>query len=147
MTEIRFFHDAPEKLTTACRIVQAAYRKDRQVTVLFADRSTAARFDTLLWTFQPLAFVPHVAAGSQLAAETPVLLAHELDANLPADVLVNLSDKIPEGFERFKEIVEIVTQDLADRQLARARVASYKQRGLPVTMQPLGSPSLQAHES
>jgi DNA polymerase-3 subunit chi len=147
MTDIRFFHDAPEKLAAACRITAVAHRKGRRVTVLAPDRGTAQRFDELLWTFQPLAFVPHVAANSPLAAETPVLIAAELDAALPADVLVNLSDEVPEGFERFNEVVEIVSQDPADRQFARSRVADYKRRGLQVSMQPLGSPNAAAHES
>ncbi len=147
MTEIRCFHDAADKLAAACRITLAAYRKGRQVTVLVCDKNLAKGFDDLLWTFQPLAFVPHVAAGSKLAAQTPVLIAQELDAALPADVLVNLCDEVPEGFERFAELIEIVTLDLADRQFARGRIADYKRRGLQVQMQSLSSPNPAAHES
>ncbi|MCL2658462.1 MAG: DNA polymerase III subunit chi [Betaproteobacteria bacterium] len=138
MTEIRFFHNAPEKLIAACRITAAAFRQGRKVTVLASNPSLAYRFDTLLWTFQALAFIPHVAADSVLASETPVLIASRLDATAPADVLINLDDAVPEGFERFAQLIEIVAQDLADREQARMRWGAYKKLGLSIEGNDLG---------
>ncbi|GAA5180121.1 hypothetical protein GCM10025771_23890 [Niveibacterium umoris] len=130
MTEVRFFHNAPDKLSAACRLTAAAYRHGRKVTVFAPEAGQAARFDALLWTFQPLAFVPHVAATSPLAEQTPVVIDQHLDAPRHLDVLINLGAEAPPAFERFAQVVEIVTADAADRAPARARWAYYRGHGL-----------------
>jgi len=132
VSEIRFFHNAPDKLAAACRITAMAWRRGRKVTVFAPEPGVAQRFDSMLWTFQPLAFVPHVAADSPLAAETPVLVARRLDAPMQDDVLVNLSHDVPAGFEHFAQVIEIVTQDADDRVAARGRWGAYKQAGHPI---------------
>lgn len=130
MTEVRFFHNAPDKLSAACRLAAAAYRHGRKVTVFAPEAGQAARFDAMLWTFQPLAFVPHVIASSALAAQTPVLIDPQLNAPLNLDVLINLGGDAPPAFERFSQVIEIVTSDPSDRAPARARWAFYRERGL-----------------
>ncbi|WP_374603354.1 DNA polymerase III subunit chi [Niveibacterium sp.] len=130
MTEVRFFHNAPDKLSAACRLTAAAYRHGRKVTVFAPEAGQATRFDALLWTFQPLAFVPHVMSTSPLAAETPVLIDTHLENPQHLDVLINLGNDAPPAFERFTQVIEIVTSDPADRAPARARWAFYRERGL-----------------
>lgn len=130
MTEVRFFHNAEDKLAAACRLTVAAWRHGRRVTVLVPEPGQAARLDALLWSFQPLAFVPHVRADSPLAAETPVVIADHLDGVVHEDVLIHLGDTPPEPFTRFGQVVEIVTQDAGDRDRARTRWAFYKQHGI-----------------
>lgn len=130
MTEVRFFHNAPDKLSAACRLAAAAYRHGRKVTVFAPEAGQAARFDALLWTFQPLAFVPHVLGSSPLAAETPVLIETGLERPQHLDVLINLGNEAPPAFERFSQVIEIVTSDPVDRGPARARWAFYRERGL-----------------
>ncbi|QSI78332.1 MULTISPECIES: DNA polymerase III subunit chi [Niveibacterium] len=130
MTEVRFFHNAPDKLSAACRLTAAAYRHGRKVTVFAPEAGQATRFDALLWTFQPLAFVPHVMSTSPLAAETPVLIDTHLEDPQHLDVLINLGNDAPPAFERFTQVIEIVTSDPADRAPARARWAFYRERGL-----------------
>lgn len=125
----------------ACSIVAKAVRQGRRVVVHAPDAALAERFDTLLWTAQPLSFVPHVAADSPLAAQTPIVIASGLD-NLPDpatmnDVLLNLGDGVnndlPEGFTRFKLLVEIVSTQETDRLQARQRWQTFKEKGLPIT--------------
>lgn len=130
MTEVRFFHNAPDKLSAACRLVVAAWRHGRRVTVYAPLPGEAARLDALLWTFQPLAFVPHVMADSPLAAETPVLISPTLDGTVHHDVLIQLGSAPLDEYARFSQVVEIVTLDADDRNAARARWAFYKAQGL-----------------
>ncbi|MCX9157624.1 DNA polymerase III subunit chi [Niveibacterium sp. 24ML] len=130
MTEVRFFHNAPDKLSAACRLAAAAYRHGRKVTVFAPEAGLAARFDALLWTFQPLAFVPHVLASSALASQTPVVIDPQLAEPINLEVLINLGDEAPPEFERFSQVIEIVTSDPSDRAPARARWAFYRDRGL-----------------
>ena len=132
-TEIKFYHNAPDRLMAACSITAKAVRQGHRVMVLAPDADLAQRFDELLWTAQPLSFVPHVAADSPLADRTPVVITDRLDNPPHQDVLLNLGDAPPQGFEAFGMLVEIVSTSEEDRQLARKRWQQFKQSGLPVT--------------
>lgn len=135
MTEIQFFHNVRDKLTAACELVAHYYAGGRRVLVLATERSQAARLDQMLWSFNQLAFVPHCAHDSPLAAETPVLIGPHLEVPGHDDVLVSLSSEVPAGFARFRALLEIVGLDDADRIPARQRWKHYKDRGYPLTAQ------------
>ncbi len=132
MTDIRFYHNAPDRLRVACVLTAKASGGGRQVSVFAPDGSVARHFDQLLWSFQPLAFVPHVAAGSPLAAETPVVIGSHVDALPHDDVLINLGNDLPTGFERFRLVIEIVGPGDAERLAARTRFRRYKDLGFPL---------------
>ena len=148
MTEIKFYHNAPDRLMAACSIATKAVRQGHRVVVHAPDAAMAQRFDNMLWTVQPASFVPHVAAGSPLAARTPIVIASRLD-NLPDDgtkhdVLLNLGDSAPGEFTRFEVLVEIVSTQETDRQQARQRWQYFKEQGHPITAYDLAKPVAQA---
>ncbi len=134
MTSVHFYHNTPDPLALACELVASAQGRGRQIAVRLPDAASARRLDLMLWTAQPQAFIPHVMAGSALAAETPVILGGPAaDTAWPhTDLLFNLADDLPPGFERFRTVVEIVGQGEADRLPARARWMQYKARALPL---------------
>jgi len=78
--------------------------------------------------------VPHVAADDPTAAQTPIWL---VDANLPqalarapANVwLLNLDDQCPPEIERVTRILEIVSEEDADKAAARERWRVYQAGG------------------
>lgn len=141
MTEIKFYHNAPDRLRAACAITGKALRQGRRILVFAPDESIARRYDHLLWAAQPLSFIPHVAQGSPLAGRTPVVISHTLDAPGHNDVLLNLSNAEPSAIERFALVVEIVSQEASDRQTARQRWQFYKERGYPITAYDLAKPA------
>ncbi len=129
MTDVRFYHNAPDRLRVACVLTAKASGGGRRVSVFAPDGNVARHFDQMLWSFQPLAFVPHVAAGSPLAAETPVVIGTRLEALPDDDVLINLGDDLPDGFERFSLVIEVVGPSDPERQAARGRFRRYKEQG------------------
>lgn len=129
MTDVRFYHNAPDRLRVACVLTAKASGGGRRVSVFAPDGNIARHFDQMLWSFQPLAFVPHVPAGSPLAAETPVVIGSRLDALPDDDVLINLGDDLPDGFERFSLVIEVVGPTDPERQAARGRFRRYKEQG------------------
>lgn len=132
MTRIDFYSNAESKLHAACRIIGRALKHKHQVLVFAPEDSLARSIDKLLWTYQPVGFLPHCMARSPLADQTPVLIANSL-AGLPNDeVLVNLSPDAPSEFSRFARLIEVVSVEEADRHAARARWRFYKDRGYPV---------------
>lgn len=141
MTEIRFYHNAPDRLRVACVLATKASSGGHKVSVFAPDGGVARHFDQMLWSFQPLAFVPHVAAGSPLAAETPVVIGSNLDALPHQDVLINLGDTLPSGFDRFQLVLEIVGPTDPERQAARGRYRSYKDGGYALSAHDLAQRS------
>jgi DNA polymerase-3 subunit chi len=134
MTEVAFHFNAPEKLAYACRLLRKAQGAGAQVVVT-GEPDLLRRLDVALWTFSALEFIPHCdaqSASEDVLAASPVVLADALRATPHHQVLVNLGDDVPEGFERFERLIEVVTQDEADRQGARARWKHYADRGYAI---------------
>jgi DNA polymerase-3 subunit chi len=112
----------------ACRLAEKAYLGDLQIGILQDNLSDAKALDDLLWTFNERSFVPHeLCIDQKFDPATPVHLS--LDAlKLPAvDLLVNLTDRMPEGFDRFARIAEIMDADPERRRLGRERFKSYRE--------------------
>ncbi|MDX5446617.1 MAG: DNA polymerase III subunit chi [Zoogloeaceae bacterium] len=128
---VQFYHNTEDPLALACELIARAHAGGRQVALRLPDANTARRADQMLWTGDPLTFIPHVAAGSLLAAETPVILAEAgSDPAWPhADMLFNLASDIPPGFSGFRMLVEIIGKDEVLRAPARSRWMEYKRQG------------------
>ncbi|PIT80801.1 DNA polymerase III subunit chi [Limnohabitans sp. JirII-31] len=137
MTEIAFHFNAPDKLAYACRLLRKAVASGAKVVVT-GDETSLQTLDTLLWTFSALEFLPHCRADSPLEQRmvSPIVLAAQIDGNeaLPHhQVLLNLSDAVMPGYERFERTIEVVTLDEQDRQNARQRWKHYADRGYAIT--------------
>jgi DNA polymerase III subunit chi len=134
MTEVAFHFNAPDKLAYACRLLRKAVGNGSKVVVT-AETGVLKQLDTLLWTFSQLDFVPHalMSGDAGVVAASPVILG-ESAANTPhQQVLLNLGPQVPEGFERFERLIEVVSQDESDRQLARSRWKQYADLGFTIT--------------
>jgi DNA polymerase-3 subunit chi len=134
MTAVAFHFNAPDKLAYACRLLRKAVGNGSRVVVT-AEADALKRLDTLLWTFSQLDFVPHAmqSGDASVVAASPVILSESV-ANAPhQQVLLNLGPQVPEGFERFERLIEVVSLDDGDRQLARSRWKHYADKGLTMT--------------
>lgn len=131
MTEIAFHFNAPDKIGYACRLLRKAHASGARIVVTADDDALLREFDVALWTFAPHEFVPHCMhdAGAMLVDESPVLLTDAPTAAPHHEVLVNLGARVPDGFERFARLVEIVGRDDADRAAARTRWRRYAEHG------------------
>ncbi|WKB52947.1 DNA polymerase III subunit chi [Eleftheria terrae] len=134
MTEISFHFNIPDKLAYACRLLRKAYRSDASVGVV-GPAALLGELDRALWCFDPLEFLPHAAtrqAEGRLGRHTRVWLAARA-AEVPHHaVLVNLGGEVPEGFERFDRLIEVVSNDESDRLSGRQRWKHYADRGYAI---------------
>ena len=140
MTEVAFHFNAPDKLGYACRLLRKAVGSGAQVMVT-GEADTLRELDLALWTFAPLEFLAHCngqATPATLAA-SPVVLAESVMTGPHQQVLVNLGGSVPEGFERFERLIEVVTQAQDDRLDARRRWKHYADRGYAITRHDLAS--------
>ena len=131
MTEVTFHFNAADKWDYMCRLLRKAVSKGSRVTVI-GDAALLTQFDQQLWTFSPLDFVPHCVVAScdaHTLAASPVVLCASLDGAPPHQVLLNLGEAVPAGFEQFERLIEVVGQDEADRTRSRARWKHYLNRG------------------
>jgi DNA polymerase III subunit chi len=111
----------------ACRLAEKAYLSDLKVVILQNDLSDAKAMDDLLWTFNERSFVPHdLCVDEKFDAATPVHIGLD-GSKLPAvDLLVNLTDRLPEGLERYTRVAEIIDADVERRRQGRERFKSYR---------------------
>lgn len=109
----------------ACRLADKAYKLDNSIYILAPDAAAAERLDELLWTWHDGSFLPHELAPGKSGA--PVTIG-SVPAG-PADLLINLSDDIPEGIDTFPRVAEIVTSDEETRRAGRMRFSRYRDEG------------------
>jgi DNA polymerase-3 subunit chi len=134
MTRVDFHSKVPDKLLYACRLVRKARAADMRVVVFAQDRTQLDALDEALWTFSEQDFLPHVVAGDELAAQTPVILTDDPQAELPHhQILINLSGETPAHFARFERLFEVISMDEDDLAAGRERYRQYQQRGYPLT--------------
>ncbi|MCD0506111.1 DNA polymerase III subunit chi [Bordetella petrii] len=134
MTRIDFAFGASDRLRAACQAARKRYQAGQRLVVYCADGTRLSAFDRMLWAFDDTSFVPHVLATDPLAADTPVILTAAAPQAAPAGNLgecwlLNLDDDCPPGYDGFARILEIVSDDPADRQAARQRWRVYQAAG------------------
>ncbi len=135
--DIAFHFNAPDKVVYACKLLRKAHATGARVAVV-APEASLAHLDKALWTFSALDFVAHVRAPctKQVLQRTPIVLCDDLDsleAGHHFTVLLNLTDHVPDSFASFARVIEVVTLDDADRQLARQRWKRYTELGNDIT--------------
>lgn len=134
MTEVSFHFNAPDKLAYACRLLRKAVAAGSRVVVT-APADALGRLDTLLWTFSQTDFIAHVrqpAEPGQLAASAVVLTESPAQALPHRQVLLNLGDGMPAGFDGYQRVIEVVSLDEEDRQCARGRWKQYTELGYAI---------------
>ena len=123
------FREQP--LLLVCELAKKAYGASLPVLVLARDAAQAEALDDLLWSFDPVEYLPHQIAGmDEDDDEAPILIATP-DMDVPArPLLVNLRDAAPDG--RFDRVLEVVPADPAARGPLRERWKHYQAQGFDV---------------
>lgn len=136
MTEVQFHTGLADPLAYACRLLRKSQRSGAQVVVT-GEPAALDRLDVLLWTFEPLEFVPHArlragAASPARLAATPIWLADTPSDVSRHEVLVNLGPEVSSGFESFERLFELVGNGADEAGAGRRRWQHLKARGYPV---------------
>ncbi len=142
MTEIAFHFNVPDKLAYSCRLLRKAYLSGARVAVT-AEPEVLAELDALLWSFSSAQFLPHCAAATACVATrtaTPIVLATSLADCPQHEILVNLGQGIPAGFEGFERFIEVVALSPEDVVAGRSRWKHYAARGYALKRHDLAQP-------
>ena len=115
---------------TACRIAEKAWRHGHRVHLHVDSPESARRLDELLWTWRDESFVPHsVCAADELSAGAPVTIGSGSLPRFDFDVLLNLDPCVPDGFDRFARVAEVVGGGEPARSAGRERFRRYRAHG------------------
>ena len=114
----------------ACRLADKAYTLGHEVYILVASEAQAGAFDDLLWTFRQDSFIPHERYPLAGDEASPVLIGTILPTEARAYILINFTDRLPEGFERYERIAELVDQNPEVLAKSRERFRQYREQGL-----------------
>ena len=129
MTQIEFHFNAPDKLAYACRLLRKGTSQNQRLFVV-GQEDVLKHLDVALWSVAPHDFVSHCQASqAHLRSHSAVILATRLEAVDGVQTAVNLGPDLPEGFEGFARLIEVVSDDTADRLQARVRWKQYTVRG------------------
>lgn len=135
MTGITFHVNLADRLRYACRLLRKAASGGARVVVTGPQAELRA-LDTALWTFSAPDFLPHGMADDlppAVLARTPIVLAGSASQAHHREVLVNLDESVPEGFEGFERLIELVSGDESQLRQARTRWKHYADRGYSLT--------------
>lgn len=117
-----------QRLAFACRLTEKAYLQDLKILIVHDTLADAQALDELLWTFNERSFIPHKVCLDEASMDptTPVHLTLELSAASSADLLVNLSPRLPCHLQRYPRIAEIIDANEERRRLGRERFKAYR---------------------
>ena len=134
MTEVAFHFNAPEPVAYVCRLLRKAVASGAKLVVI-GSPPVLEQLDRALWTFSPTDFVPHCFLDSEsyVVAASPVILSVTTLALPHQQVLINLGQAVPDGFERFERVIEVVGLKDDERQSARSRWKQYADQGYAIT--------------
>jgi DNA polymerase III subunit chi len=116
----------------ACRLIEKAYVAGCKIYVLTSEASAAQTFDTQLWTFRDISFVPHAIVAASTEQDIPVLIGEAEPPITHRDVLVNFAPAVPSCFSEFNRVLEIITHDDVAKAAGRKRYQFYQNHGCAV---------------
>lgn len=132
MPDIAFHLNTPDRLNHTCRLLRKAYGQGARLVVL-GSAAQIEGLDQALWLMDPVGFLPHGRDGDPdhvMRASPIVLTSKDLSTlDFQADVLVNLGNEVPTGYDRYQRLIEVVSAADPDVQRARERWKTYKVQG------------------
>lgn len=149
MTEVTFHFNVPDKMNYVCRILRKASQAKARVVVTGPPKELQT-LDEALWTFSPHSFVAHCWSTDHITKTqlSCVVLqpfesgATQVTAPLPHhEILLNFAPFMPESYETFERVIEVVGLGEEDKTHARERWKTYSQRGYTLVKHDLNAKS------
>ena len=135
MTDIGFYHLTRSTLEQALpRLLEKAHASGARTVVMTGSEERTKALDTILWTYDQNAFLPHGTARDGNPEEQPIWITHEDENPNGADILV-LTDGAVSGrvadFARCLEMFDGNDDDAVSK--ARERWKAYSTAGHRLT--------------
>jgi DNA polymerase-3 subunit chi len=119
----------PRSMLYVCSLVEKAYLAKQQVYIQTNSPEETEQLDNLLWTFKDDSFIPHSPYSAADTSPPTIQIGHAATPTQQRNLLINLSHQVPDFFQQFQHVIEIVFSDPAMQQLARERYKQYRDQG------------------
>ncbi len=132
MTRVEFYFNVADKFEKTAELCEKALVKGRQLTVYTQNEAMSDRMHKSLWQHSASSFLANSKVDEVSSQFAPIVIDYQGEKLLQDDVLINLQTAQPLFFSRFRYLVELVSNDEADKTAARARFRFYKDRGYEI---------------
>jgi len=126
----------PARLALACRIADKAFQQGMEIYLQTETEAQATELDKLLWSYPATGFLPHevYAADAKIGAQTKVLLGHTDPPEGWNQILISLTEAIPNAAPSFARVADLIGGDEQQKNFGRQRFRDYRVRGIePIT--------------
>ncbi len=132
MTRVEFYFNVADKFEKTAELCEKAVVKGRQLTVYTQNKAMSDSVHKSLWQHSASSFLANSQVDEVNSQFAPIVIDYQGEKLLQDDVLINLQTAQPLFFSRFRYLVELVSNDEADKTAARARFRFYKDRGYEI---------------
>jgi len=120
-----------------CTITNKVYQQGHSIYIDVPNHEIADKIENLLWTYHDISFIPHALADTD-PSKIPVVIGWPGTEPVEFDVLINLTDRIPESAASFSRIIEIIPSESSARQHGRERFKQYRGLGFELFSHDIG---------
>ena len=119
-----------------CKIIKKFYEEGKKILVSSKNSILIDDLNKLLWTFEQLSFIPH-STSKDYDSLTPVLLTetgYKNDSIIKKDynIFINLDDEVKTDYHNYEIVIELVSGNEHQKNLAREKYLYYKNNRLNV---------------
>ena len=116
----------------ACHLIEKIFDQKHSIYLHTESQKEAETMNQLLWTFRDDSFIPHNFYGDEKKPVPLVQIGFSKTPKHHQDILLNFTSTVPEFFNQFKHIIEIVRNDPSQQNLARERYRIYRSHGCEI---------------
>lgn len=113
------------------RLLDKIYQLNKKVLILCSNQQEMSDLDEVLWTYASKAFLPHATTGDLRPERQPILLSLSSENLYQAEILVILSETIPDNVQTFERCLDLFYAE-TDQQIinnAKQRLQNYQAQG------------------
>ena len=132
MTRIDFYTNVLDKNAQLLSLLNPALEKRHQVTLMAENEEDANSWSNSIWQTSQVDFLPNVLATNALADQTQIVIDWQEKNLNQDDILINLTQRQLVCFSRFRQMIELVGCDKAEKVAARSRFKFYRDRGYDI---------------
>lgn len=115
----------------SCRIIEKLYNHNHKIYIHTNGPEEAQNFETQLWTFSDISFVPHEIYNQNIKPNAPISIGFGTVPIEQNDTLINLTPDIP-CYQQFKQLIEVIPSDDSLKEFGRTRFQTYKKEGCQI---------------